>query len=546
MSAVLDSAPDLRSGIGAWTHIVEPLFHATTVPMTEWGGDSLVGAAVEWKKAQAIADAQQVAAMALLARLQVADARAMELTRQNGSTYRISLAQAQEQAVAFTAAEFAPALNMTRGFAQTKVEEAIALFNDRPEVWASLNRGEISGYQARIITEEVACLDPDKAAHVVDEHLVPARGYTPAKLRKALRHAVLKADPEAAMRRCDQARKKRRVTARVVEDAMGWFSAFVTAAEMTELMGTVDAYARMLPADEGRTLDNRRADALVGLIRRGGGLQPDPTPAVPNPAATDAPSPPSNSADEPVAEPAEATAADEPADIVDPFEQQLAAESEALPASSRRPEGNPIPTGTFSLKPKVDVRVIIQASTLLGWDNEPGYLDGCGPIPAQIARGLAADGTWRRMLTDRSSGTLLDLGRTQYPPSMPLRENVQERDQTCRFPGCERKATACEIDHVIPWPVGTTSIDNCACLCAFHHRLKTFGGWKLKLDANGACTWTSPAGLQYVTRPPKPGGISPPTEALQRPTIPSRKTLLRKIAGLSADNTTNAAGEPPF
>jgi hypothetical protein len=459
----------------------------------------------------------------------------MELTRQDGSTYRMSLAKAQEQAVAFTATEFAAALTMTQRFAQDKVHDAITLFNDRPEVWASLNRGDICAYKARIITEELACLDPDKAANIVDDLLVAARGKTPAQLRYAARHAVLKADPEAAMRRYDQARKKRRVTTRVVEDAMGWFSAFLDVAEMTELMGTVDAYARMLPADEGRTLDNRRADALVGLIRRGGGLQPQP--ATPESATADAPS-------------GEETTADEPTDpvepIMDPFEQQLAAEAEAVPAGSRRPEGNPLPGFSLGLKPKVDVRVIIHASTLLGWDNKPGYLDGCGPIPAQIARELAAGGTWRRMLTDRSSGVLLDLGRTQYPPSMPLREVVQERDQTCRFPGCQRKATSCEIDHVIPWPTGTTSKNNLACLCSYHHRLKTFGGWKLTLDTNGACTWTSPAGLQYVTRPPTPGGISPPTEALQPPTIPSRKTMLRNITGLPAHNTTSAAGEPPF
>jgi hypothetical protein len=499
--------------------------------MTEWGEDSMVGAALEWEKATAIAAAQQTATIALLVRRRVADARAMELTRQDGSTYRMSLAKAQEQAVAFTAAEFAAALMTTQRFAQDKVADAIALFDDNPVVWASLNRGEICAYKARIITEELACLDAEKATNIVDDLLVAARGKTPSQLRYAARHAVLKADPEAAMRRYDQARKKRRVTTRVVDDAMGWFSAFLDAAEMTELMGTVDAYARMLPADEGRTLDNRRADALVGLIRRGGGLQPDAT--APEPAATDA-------------QPDEEATADEPTDLTDPFEHQLAAEAEAVPAGTRRPEGKPLPGFSLGLKPKIDVRVIIHASTLLGWDNNPAYLDGCGPIPAQIARELAAGGTWRRMLTDRTSGVLLDLGRTQYPPSMPLRENVQERDQTCRFPGCQRKATACEIDHVIPWPTGTTSRDNLASLCSFHHRLKTFGGWKLRLDRDGTCTWTSPAGLQYVTRPPTPGGISPPTQALQPPTIPSRKTMLRNITGLPAYNTTSAAGEPPF
>jgi len=151
MSAVHDSAPDVQSGIGAWTQIVEPLFHATTTPMTEWGEDSMVGAALEWEKATAIAAAQQTATIALLVRRRVADARAMELTRQDGSTYRMSLTKAQEQEVAFTATEFAAALTMTQRFAQDKVADAIALFNDNPVVWASLNRGEICAWVQRVV-----------------------------------------------------------------------------------------------------------------------------------------------------------------------------------------------------------------------------------------------------------------------------------------------------------------------------------------------------------------------------------------------------------
>jgi hypothetical protein len=324
------------------------------------------------------------------------------------------------------------------------------------------------------------------------------------------------------MRRHKAARKKRKVTTRATDDAMGWFSAFLEAAEMTELIGTVDAYARMLPADENRTLDNRRADALVGLIRRGGGLDTES------------------------AEPAEEVVADEPIDGDDPFEQQLDAEGEPVPANARRPAGKPFPGGSFGLTPRVDVRVIITAETLLGYDNEPGYLGNYGPISAEIAREYAAGGRWRRMLTDRESGALLDLGHTRYPPTAPLAEYIRERDQTCRFPGCQRTAQTCEIDHVIPWPTGTTSKNNLACLCLFHHRLKTFGNWKLKLNADGSCTWTSPTGRQWITRPPTPGGISPPTLALPAPTIPSRRTMLRNIAGLPTHNTTQSAGEPPF
>jgi hypothetical protein len=53
------------------------------------------------------------------------------------------------------------------------------------------------------------------------------------------------------------------------------------------------------------------------------------------------------------------------------------------------------------------VSVIVPITTLLGLDEHPGELVGYGPIPAPLAREIAAEGTWRRLLTDPASGTLL-------------------------------------------------------------------------------------------------------------------------------------------
>jgi hypothetical protein len=520
----------------------------------------------------------------------------MELTRSDGSTYRVPLAKARTEAVQFTVSEFAVALTTSQYFAKSTVDKALALCDDLPAVWAALNRGEISEYRARMITDEVACLDPDTATTVADEILPAAPGYTPAELKAALRHAVLKADPDAAFQRYAKALKNRRVTTRIDQDAMAWFSAYLTGAEMTRLMAIIDAHARAMPEDNG-TLDNRRADALIGLVERGSALTNTPPPVTPQ-AATPEPATPQTGTPEPATsqagtpEPAAPdTAATEPTDTepsdteptdrtaeetdipadqrpdrvdpladstVDPFQQQLTAQGEPVPTGTRLPEGNPFPGAIFGLKPNINVphvsvphvsvNVTIGAGTLLGLDNEPGYLAGYGHIPAPLSRHLAADATWRRMITDPASGTLLDLGHTTYKPSQRLREHVQERDQTCRYPGCQRKARGCDIDHATPWPIGTTSKDNLHCLCSYHHKLKTRGGWNAHLQPDGTCLWTSPTGRQWITRPPKPGGICPPTEAKPAPTIPSRTELLRDIAGLRPPGNTpqSTAGEPPF
>jgi hypothetical protein len=90
-----------------------------------------------------------------------------------------------------------------------------------------------------------------------------------------------------------------------------------------------------------------------------------------------------------------------------------------------------------------------------------------------------------------------------YRPSAGLARFIRARDLTCRFPGCTAPAEFCDIDHVIPYPLGATHASNLACLCRKHHLLKTFwtGDWELTLRPDGAAVWTSPTGQTYTTYP---------------------------------------------
>jgi hypothetical protein len=88
-----------------------------------------------------------------------------------------------------------------------------------------------------------------------------------------------------------------------------------------------------------------------------------------------------------------------------------------------------------------------------------------------------------------------------------MREQIILRDRTCVFPWCTRPARGCDIDHVIaydhdagaedrPQP-GPTASDNLACLCRFHHRLKTHTAWRYRVTGPGSFEWTSPHGHHY-------------------------------------------------
>ena len=176
----------------------------------------------------------------------------------------------------------------------------------------------------------------------------------------------------------------------------------------------------------------------------------------------------------------------------------------------------PASTSGQQLKPRINV--IVALSTLLGLDNQPGELDGHGPIPAAIARALAFDptGTWRRLLTDQT-GQVVDAGRTVYKPPAPLERLIQTRDVTCRFPTCRRAAVRSEIDHIIAWlDNGPTDRENLHALCPRHHHLKHESGWTVQRLPDGTTRWRSPTGHTYDKPPdelPRDTTTDPPDRA---------------------------------
>jgi uncharacterized protein DUF222 len=168
----------------------------------------------------------------------------------------------------------------------------------------------------------------------------------------------------------------------------------------------------------------------------------------------------------------------------------------------------------------VEVHLTVPASTLLGQDDQPGEVDGL-PVPARAARELAAEAlSWRWVRTDPDTGQLVDLTYRSYQPPKVLADLVKIRDRTCRYPGCTRRARSCDVDHRVPWPLGATCDDNCACLCRTHHRAKHEGGWKLEQIKPGWFKWTSPLGFTHVVPPDPVTEPQPPPPAAPTPDPP--------------------------
>lgn len=99
-------------------------------------------------------------------------------------------------------------------------------------------------------------------------------------------------------------------------------------------------------------------------------------------------------------------------------------------------------------------------------------------------------------------------GGGRYRPGRLLDRFVRHRDTTCTAPGCRRTAVRCDVDHIVPHPLGPTCPCNLHPVCRRHHRMKHLTGVTVVRRPNGDTIWTLPTG-HVVTRPPRPPLLRP-------------------------------------
>ena len=149
------------------------------------------------------------------------------------------------------------------------------------------------------------------------------------------------------------------------------------------------------------------------------------------------------------------------------------------------------------------VNVVIELPTLLGLNNHPAEIPGIGPIPADAAAWLLADGApLRRLVTDPLTGHLLDYGRTTYPAPPPLADYLIAKHVHSAAPYSQVDARLADMEHNLPYdqggrtnPINATPVDR------RWHRAKTHGGWTYTKDEQGVVTWRSPTGLTCRVEP---------------------------------------------
>ncbi|HEY5222688.1 MAG TPA: DUF222 domain-containing protein, partial [Microbacteriaceae bacterium] len=380
---------------------------------------------------------------------------------ENARTERDRLEFAERAAIA----ELATSLGVGPNTVRNRLHDAETLTSRLPTVWADFVQGEISYPNVRAILDNSTALPADDMvwAEYGTTLAGPARTVNAGRMRLLARSLAEKLAAEPLAVRHARAREDRRIWVEPGADGMAWLGMLQPADAAYRAYARVNATAKHLAGlpGETRTISQIRADVTADLLTGDGTPHevkatvmitvPVLTLLNPNTATTDH------------TEQANHTERPEQTEQLGHTEQ---------PGRSVTPQ--------------------------------PCRLNGYGPIDADTARRLAGKApSFYRILTHPVTSAILDVDRTSYTVPADLKRWILATHTFCSFPGCNRLAIDCDIDHSLDWQFhGTTTLQNLAPVCRGEHRLKHHSLWKIIRHPDGTIQWESPRGRVHNTDPP--------------------------------------------
>jgi hypothetical protein len=391
----------------------------------------------------------------------------------------------------FMPSYLAPGLRLSPRSAGRRYETARTLVQLLPTTLAAMRAGDLEPHRAQQIVDEVPTDNP-VVCGLVEAVLFPKIvDKASTRVGQLARKAVAAADPSAVAQKAEEVLEARFVFAGPSGlPGLMRFEAEVDAGKGRLVWAAIEELAATyLKEDVAATMGQARADALVDLVLANVSVSTVVDLALPAGFATGALAPAGSC---PSCGRGSASGDD-----------QIA--GGGVPAAHRA--GGSVledhSTGVL-VDADQDVEDPNMARLLRGLPSV-GVLDHrVGTQTSETIKAILADPdtVFRRLVIDPDTGWLLDSGATTYHPGRHLAKTIRKRDVLCRFPGCATAARFCDLDHVIPFPVGSTVLRNLACLCRRHHRLKTHGHWSLAMSPDGVCTWVDRRTGQIHTTEP--------------------------------------------
>jgi hypothetical protein len=163
----------------------------------------------------------------------------------------------------------------------------------------------------------------------------------------------------------------------------------------------------------------------------------------------------------------------------------------------------------------VEVGLVVSDEVLLGTRDEAAYVDGYGPIPAELARelvkvaGARGVASVRRLYRSPRTGQLVAMDSRSRRFDRGLARFVRLRDQVCRTPWCD--APIRHTDHARPSAAdGETSGENGEGMCEACNYAKESPGWSVTVvdtDPHTIEIRTPSGQVHRSAAPPLPGHV---------------------------------------
>ena len=387
---------------------------------------------------------------------------------------------------AAVAAELAAAVNVSHGMALHQTHRGVALRDRLPQVAALFAQGVVSDLLVRTIVWRTYLISDEAAMAAVDaalaERITGWAALSIAKTEAAIDALVDEHDP-GALRRSRESASTPTVEFGSPADVPGTTSmwARLAAPDAALIEQRLDETAHATCEADPRSIDERRAKALFAAVTH-----------PPMACACGHPDCPGNQGERPAKNAVVYVVAER-----ESIDTAPVAQSDTGAADLADRGDDPAPPAEHPGPPSEGPAGGESARC----PAPPAYVFGAGILPTPLLGAILDRATIREVHHPGAASQ----PEPRYTPSRKTAEFVRCRDLTCRFPGCDKAAQVCDLDHTVAYPYGPTHPSNLKCLCRFHHLLKTFwqglGGWRDRQLPDGTIIWTSPTGHTYTTYP---------------------------------------------
>ncbi|MGE2832505.1 DUF222 domain-containing protein [Mycobacterium sp. SMC-4] len=410
------------------------------------------------------------------------------------------------------AAHIGAALSVGQRRASGQMRIAVALRDRLPKVGALFSAGSLSARLISEITWRTHLVEDHRVLALIDtalaERAIRWGPLSDAKLVGAIEAVIERYDPDA-LRRAQEMIRARDFRIGACDDPNEIVSVHgqLTAGDAEAFQARIAALVKGLCDDDPRTAGERRSDAAGAIVQ-------DIERLACRCGSPECPAPDPVSSRVVIQVIADQDAVDAAQDLIaaQDREQQHKRNENQEPAEETV---EPAPADPESPAPESVVRQPnppAPAPAEAGSTEEPAEEPVEDPAPRKSGVAVRSKG---RVLPIPALAEAIRGGAVikplwipgpdpepHYRPSAKLAAFVRARDMFCRYPGCDVPAEHCDIDHVVPWPLGPTHASNLNCKCRNHHLAKTFwDGYRDVQLPSGEVIWTTPEGRTYSTMP---------------------------------------------